>query len=103
MARKRRKRRSKKGLFRKPRSKVWSAIISIENPATAKASVKALSKGWRSLTRAQKRKRIQYAVCAMNRAKVLARKRGISLKEKKELRAVARIYANWIKKHRLTR
>lgn len=90
-------------LFEPPKSKKWAKIIRIDSPAGARYSVRMLSKGWNKLTRAQKVKRIKYAVLAMNRAKVLLRKKNLSQKERRELKQVVEIYRKWIDAHRLTK
>ena len=94
----------KKGLFdTEVKSHYWAKIMSIKDPRGARAACRALSKNWRNLTRAQKRKRIKYAVLAMNRAKAMLRRRSLSKKERAELKQVVAIYRKWIDRHRLTR
>ncbi len=96
---------ARRGLFYEPpKSKYWAGIIRIDSVSGAEYATKKLSEGWKSkLTREQKRQRIRYAVLAMNRAKALLKKRGLSQRERNQLKRVIAVYEKWLEKHRLRR
>ena len=104
--------------FRRKPVHPWLArIIQIDSPLGARRATADLSDMWThfegemrvkgTLVRMEVRKLkgllIKSASEAIRRSKAqLARKR-ISTKEKKEFREIVKIYANWLKKHRLGR
>ena len=61
-----------------------------------------LTREWREAeTRAKKRRLIRFAVLAMNRARVISQNPRVSPAERRESAQVARIYENWLERHKL--
>ena len=91
-----------KTIFFPPKYEEAAEQISIESPADARASVYWLTGEWnRARTREKKRRLIRFAVLAMNRAKVMLKKRDLSQKERRELKQVWKIYRRWLDTHKL--
>ena len=89
-------------LFFKPKHKWLANIISIETPAKAKTSVKELSKLWNhNKSRRFRVLLIRSVVLSMNRVRALLNKSGLSSKERREFRIIWRVYANWLRTHKI--
>jgi len=94
--------RRRLGLFRKAKSKKLASIVKIDSPSSARKSAKKLLRLFNSAkTRAKKVKIKKATVCASNRAKVIAKSKRVSPKEKKEMKKVAEIYEKAYKKMKL--
>ena len=92
----------KKGLYKPAKHKEAAEHIMIDTPDNARKSIRWLNKEWKEAkTRAKKRKLIQFANLARNRAKVMSENERISEKERREAAKVAKIYDEWLKKHKL--
>ena len=89
-------------IFFPPKHKDIAEHISLRTPAEARRSVKWLERQWKKADRRRRRILLWSAVLAMNRAKVAARKKNLSAKEKKEFRQIAKIYKRFVDSHRLS-
>jgi len=78
-------------------------MIKIDSVASAEQSVRDLTREFRSAQSRTKRVRIiQYATLAANRCIASANRKNLFSKEKRELKAVAEVYRDFVKEHRLT-
>ncbi len=85
-----RKKSKKRGIFFPAKHRKLAEIVTIESPAKARKAVKKLK---RLIGKGYTKKQIRGAmIIAYARAKALAKKKGISAKEKRELRQIAKIY-----------
>lgn len=86
-------RRKKTMFYSPPRNKWLSELIEMDDPESARASVRKLKREFRhSKTRDRKRKIKQATVLAANRAKAAAKRKNLSRRERKELLEIAEIY-----------
>ncbi|MHA1607988.1 MAG: hypothetical protein ACTSWP_10735 [Candidatus Freyarchaeota archaeon] len=99
MARKSRKsRRAKTMFYSPPRHRDLGEIVSIRSPEEARASAKVLVRMAQEARTRRRKVTIKRAmVLAANRAEAAAKKQGLSAKEKREMREVARIYRRYYK------
>ncbi len=86
----------KRGLFRPARHKWLADIVCIKTPSCARKAATKLLRLFKQALRAGKRDRAvlikRAVVLAANRARVSAKRRSLSVKERAELKEVARIY-----------
>jgi len=88
-----RKSRRRTMFYHPPRHKRLADVIRISSPTAAKASVKEakelVKEGYYSKTTVKRA-----FVLAANRSKAMLNRKNLSVKERRELRQVARIYRN---------
>ena len=89
-------------MFFPPTSPKYAEIVSLESPEDARASVRELSKEYNDAeTRTKKVRIIRVAVLAMNRAKVISERRGVSPEVKRDFREIHQIYKDAVEKFKL--
>jgi len=89
-------------MFGKPSSKVLSEMVDISSPKEARESACELTEHFESLEQRPAMVETKRAtVLAANRAGAMTKKRGLSTKERREMRLVQRIFKSAAKKMKL--
>jgi len=87
--------KKKQSLFKKPKHKKYAKIVSFKNPTEARKSAKIMNKEFNSSKTRSKKLRVARATqYASNRAFATAKKKNLSLKERREFKEIGRIYDN---------
>ena len=94
----------KKTMFGRAASSKYAKIVKIDTPANARKALTQLRKEFKNAKRDDKKTRIvRVANLAANRCQALLQRKGISSKERKELREVRQLYRDFVNKHKKTR